>query len=66
MITTMKTVKVPGKLVGAKKLKSLTPKVCKIKGKGKKAKVTVIKSGKCKLTGKKGTKKVKATFRVTR
>lgn len=57
---------VPAKLVGAKKLKSLTPKVCKITGKGKKAKVTVLKSGKCKLTGKKGKKKVKASFRVTK
>ena len=54
------------KLVGAKKLKSLTPKVCKITGKGKKAKVSVLKSGKCKLTGKKGKKKVKASFRVTK
>ena len=66
VITTMKTVKVPGKLVGAKKLKSLTPKVCKITGKGKKAKVSVLKSGKCKLTGKKGKKKVKASFRVNK
>lgn len=57
---------VPAKLVGAKKLKSLTPKVCKITGKGKKAKVTVLKSGKCKLTGKKGKKKVKASFRVNK
>ena len=56
----------PPRLVGAKKLKSLTPKVCKITGKGKKAKVTVLKSGKCKLTGKKGKKKVKASFRVNK
>ncbi len=66
VITTIKTVKLPNKLVGAKKLKSLTPKVCKITGKGKKAKVSVIKSGKCKVTGKKGKKAVKATFRVTK
>jgi hypothetical protein len=66
VITTIKTVKLPAKMVGAKKLKSLTPKVCTIKGKGKKAKVTVVKSGKCKLSGKKGKRTVKVTFRVTK
>ncbi len=64
--TSVVVTKVPAKLVGATKVKSLTPKVCVVKGKGKKAKVSVIKSGKCKLTGKKGKKTVKATLRVTR
>ncbi len=59
------TLSLPTKLKGAKAIKSTTPKVCKVTGKGKKAKVVKIKKGKCKLVGTKNGKTVKAKLKLT-
>lgn len=60
-----KTQKLPKKLRKAKNVKSSTPRVCTITGKGSKARVVVVKAGTCSLKGKVGKKTVKATFKVS-
>lgn len=65
-VATVKTVKVPAKLRGASGLKSKTPKVCKLQGKGKQRKVVVLKKGKCKLVGIKKGERIRVKFKVTK
>ena len=59
-----KTMALPKSLRQAKAVKSTTPSVCKVTGKGAKARVVVVKSGTCVLKGRKGKKVVKAKLRV--
>jgi hypothetical protein len=59
-----KLVALPKKAKGAKKVTSRSPKVCTVIGKAKKAKVQVLKNGKCKLKVTRGKKTRTVTFKV--
>lgn len=62
--TSAKLVALPKKAKGAKKVTSRSPKVCVVVGKAKKAKVKVLKNGRCKLRVIRGSKTALVTFTV--
>lgn len=59
-----KVIALPAKARGAKKVVSASPKICKVIGKGKKAKVKVLRTGRCKLKVTRASKTKTVAFKV--